>query len=253
MTEDMPVAARPAAPVGVELLEPAGIRLVETPAPSLPASERAALDRVWAQAVRADPGLFDGPAVACTGLTPDGPDILVLHWAPVGYRLFALRLVPGATTRVSSLYVAVVQPADDGRILVGRSPDSATRPGRWCLPGGCAEPPPPGDPLDPCALRRHAARELNEETGVFTSPDELTRWLLVRGDHGNVGVLHLAPSRPAVELTARHAELYAAHRSLGTEPELDRIALVGSPAEAAALPGPQADHLAPVLRRLLGG
>ncbi|MFJ8622445.1 NUDIX hydrolase [Kitasatospora sp. NPDC093550] len=251
MTEDMRASATTAASVTVELLEPAGIRLVETPAPPLPAAERAAAERAWERATRANPGLHDGPAVACTGLAPDGPDALVLHWARIDYRRFALRLVPGATTRVSSLYVAVVQPSDDGRILVGRSASPTAHPGRWCLPGGSAEPPPPGEPLDPPALRRHAARELAEETGVFTAPEELTRWHLVRGEHGNVGVLHLAPARPSAELSDCYEELSAAHRSLGTRPELDRIALVGSPAEAAALPGPQADHLAPVLRRLL--
>ncbi|MFJ9458132.1 NUDIX hydrolase [Kitasatospora sp. NPDC101447] len=253
MTEDLKPAAATTGPVDVELLEPAGIRLVETPAPPLPEPERAAMDRAWRQAVRANPGLFDGPVVACTGLVRDSPDTLVVHWARIGYRRFALRLVPGATARASSLYVAVVQPADDGRILVGRMAGPTARPGRWGLPGGCVEPPPPGEPLDPPALRRYAARELVEETGVFTPPERLTRWLLVRGEHGSVGVLHLAPPRPARELAERHAELCAAHRSLGAEPEFDRIALIGSPAEAAALPGPHADHLGPVLRRLFAG
>ncbi|MFD8788210.1 hypothetical protein [Kitasatospora sp. NPDC059599] len=56
---------------------------------------------------------------------------------------------------------------------------------------------PLGEPLDPPALRRHAARELVEETGVSTPREPLTRWPLVRSEHGSVGVLHLAPPVPA--------------------------------------------------------
>lgn len=79
---------------------------------------------------RANPtGLFDGPAVACTSLDWDDPHHVVLSWAPVTYRHYALRRVPGASA-LSSLFVAVLQPADDGRLLVGRmsSWTAASRP-----------------------------------------------------------------------------------------------------------------------------
>ncbi|MGW3040359.1 NUDIX hydrolase [Kitasatospora sp. NPDC001159] len=240
-------------PAAVRLLEPARLRLVETPPPPLPPADRAAMDHAWEKAASANPGLFDRPVVACTGLAADGPDTLVLHWARIRYRRFALRLVPGATARVSCLFAAVVQPADDGRILVGRMADPTAHPGRWCLPGGSVEPPPDGEPLDPCALRRRAAAELAEETGVLARPEELAMWLLVQGEHGNLGVLHLAPHRPARELYERPAELSAAHQTRGAVAEFDRIALVGTAAEAAALPGPRVDYLGPVLCRLAEG
>lgn len=66
-------------------------------------------------------------------------------------------------------------------------------------------------------------------------------------------MLHLAPPRPARELCERHAELSAAPRTRGAVAEFDRIALVGTAAEAAALPGPRVDCLGPVLRRLAEG
>ncbi|WP_367128556.1 NUDIX hydrolase [Saccharothrix sp. HUAS TT1] len=233
---------------GVELLDVTGLRLVEVDQPPIPAAERIAMDRAWQRQLRANPALFDGPVVVCAGVEPDGPGALLISWVRTTYRFFALRRVPGATSLLPSLFVCVVQPADDGRLLVGRASRTGAVPGRWQLPGGSVEPPAEREPLDLAALRRHAVRELAEETGVTATPDDLSGCLVTRGRNGNVGVVFVAPSRPAAHLRDRFASLPADEAARGREPEFDRIALVGSAAEAADLGPVRADYLEPVVR-----
>ncbi|WP_202971167.1 hypothetical protein [Saccharothrix sp. ALI-22-I] len=48
------------------------VRLVEAAAPRVPPEDRLTMDRVWDEAVRAKPSLFDGPVVACAGLDREG-------------------------------------------------------------------------------------------------------------------------------------------------------------------------------------
>lgn len=70
----------------------------------------------------------------------------------------------------------------------------------------CPPPPPtpaadtcPADPLttptpaSPWIRRNNAARELLEELGVGTDPDDLMLWAVTRGDHGDVGIHFAAP------------------------------------------------------------
>ncbi|GAA3428096.1 hypothetical protein GCM10018953_52790 [Streptosporangium nondiastaticum] len=237
---------------GVALLDVHRLRLVEIPAPPVPPGERAAMDRAWDEAVRANPSFFDGPVAASAGLEWEGPRSAVLTWARITYRRYALRLVPGATARLPPLFVSIAQPTDDGRLLVGRMSSSTAAPGRWQPPGGSAEPPEDSGSLDTAALARHAARELAEETGLDTAPDEMTLRSIVHGEEGDVGVLFLAPPRPEPLLRERFAALVAAETALGREPELDRIALVRSPAELARLGGTQVDYLEPIVRRYAG-
>jgi 8-oxo-dGTP pyrophosphatase MutT (NUDIX family) len=233
----------------VELWDASRIRLVETATPELSPRHRSAMDRLWAKAVRANPTLFDGPVAVITGLEPDGPDGLVLSWARASYRFRALRELSDAPVW-SSLFVsvAVLQPSDDGRVMVGRMAPSTAAPGRWQLPGGTVEPPEGQDELDLAALRRHAARELAEETGSDTPADALTPGLTIRGTRGNVGVLFLAPPRPADELRERYAELVRTETARGRDPEFDRIELVRSAADLRGLKGPHVDYLERVVR-----
>lgn len=198
------------------------------------------MDRVWDEKVRANPSLFDGPVAACAGLTRDGPHGVVLTWARTTYRRYVLRWIPGATARLPGLFADVAQPTCDGRLLVGRMGRSTSTPGRWLLPGGSVEPPGDGQVLDLAAVRGHAARELAEETGIESAPGELRLWLVTRGTHGSVGVLFLAPPRPAALLRERFAYRVAAETARGREPELT---------------GPGADHadyLEPVVARYAG-
>ncbi|MGW5328159.1 NUDIX hydrolase [Streptomyces sp. NPDC004014] len=232
----------------VELLDAPRIRLVETAAPGLSPAHRSAMDRRWEEAVRANPALFDGPVAALTGLERDGRDGLVLSWARATYRYRALRGVPDAPA-VASLFVSVLQPSEDGRLLVGRMASSTAAPGRWQLPGGTVEPPDGEAGLDLDGLRRHAARELAEETGTTSAAGSLTRWLTTRGTRGSVGVMFLAPPCPARELLDRYARLVSTETGQGFEPEFDRIALIRPTAGPAELDGPHVDYLAPVVRR----
>ncbi|MFF1274525.1 NUDIX hydrolase [Streptomyces marokkonensis] len=225
------------------------LRLVEALPPRLSPKERRAMDDAWDAAVRANPTLFDGPVAGCTGLEHDARGGLVLTWARATYRFYVLRRLPGASAGLPSLFVSVAQPADDGRLLVGRMASWTASPGRWQLPGGSVEPPPDGETLDLAALRRHAARELAEETGADTPADGLTPWQVTRGANGSVGVLFQAPPRPAAWLHDRHATLTATEHALGRTPELDRLALVRTPADLAPLTGPHVSYLEPVLRR----
>jgi 8-oxo-dGTP pyrophosphatase MutT (NUDIX family) len=235
----------------VELLPATRIRLVETAAPELSSRHRSAMDRVWEEAVRANPALFDGPMAVLTGLERDGHDGLLLSWARATYRYRALRQVPGAPV-CASLFVSVLQPTGDGRLLIGRMAPSTAAPGRWQLPGGTVEPPHGGGRLDLAGLRAHAARELAEEIGSDTPATALTHWLTARGTRGNVGVFFVAPPRPARHLRDRYAALVGAETACGADPEFDRVELIRSSAALAALEGPHVDYLRPVVRRYTG-
>ncbi|MFK4106581.1 NUDIX hydrolase [Streptomyces sp. NPDC019531] len=230
-----------------ELLEAVGLRLVEVAPPVLPAEVRAVMNREWGEAVRTNPALFDGPVAVCAGLSHDDGGGLVISWSRTTYRYFALRRVPGAAA-LRSLFVSVVQPTDDGRVLVGRMSSATSTPGRWQFPGGSVEPPTGTEPLDETALRRHAAVELAEETGVDSPAAALTRCLVTRGADGQVGVHYLAPPLPASLLHKRFEALVAGETARGRDPEFDRITLIGSPAELPDLAGPHVAYLDPVLR-----
>lgn len=243
MTETLP-------PLGVDLFDVHRLRLVEVDAPPVSPEDQLARDRVWDKAVQANPSLFDGPVVACAGLEWEGPHSLVLSWARVTYRHYALRRVSEAKS-LPSLFVNVVQPTDDGCVLAARMSSSTAAPGRWQLPGGSVEPPEDHEVLDEAALRRHAARELAEETGLYTAPEDLTLWAVTRGEHRSIGLTFLALRQPASVLRERFAAPTAAERALGREPELDQIALVRSPDELADLDGPHVDYLEPVVRRYM--
>lgn len=80
------------------------------------------------------------------------------------------------------------------------------------------------------------------------APGDLRLWVVSRGENGSVGLTYLAPALPEAVLRAGFAAA-AADRIQGREPELGDIALVRSLDDLAALAGPQADYLEPVVRR----
>ncbi|MFB9461728.1 NUDIX domain-containing protein [Streptomyces cinereospinus] len=202
-------------------------------------------------AVRANPALLDGPVVACGGLERTGPGILRLSWVRVTYRHYALRRVPGATA-LPSLFVNIVQPTTDGRVLAVRMSPSTAAPGRWQLPGGSVEPPQGGEVLDEPALAGQAARERSEELGIGAGAEHLKLWVVTRGENGSVGLTYLAPALSEAALRAEFAAAAEADRRQGRAPELEKMALVRSPGELAALVGPHADYLRPIVRRYFG-
>ncbi|ROO85267.1 NUDIX domain-containing protein [Actinocorallia herbida] len=224
------------------------LRLVEVPPPPVPPRHREAADLLWEAETRARPeALFDGPVVVCASLAREADGGWALAWAPAAYRHFTLRRVPGATP-LPSVFVTVVQPDEDGALLVGRTGPATAVPGRWQLPGGSVEPP-NGGPLDLAELGRQAARELAEETGTRTPPGDLVLWAVSEGEYGNVGVHFRAPPLPAAALRASFADLLAAERAAGRRPEFAACALINAAADLATFPHPHADYLAPVLHR----
>ncbi|MEW1722595.1 NUDIX domain-containing protein [Streptomyces sp. NPDC093109] len=234
--------------MGIDLFDVERLCLVESEAPPLSPADESARDRAWDRAVQANPSLFDGPVAACAGLEWAGQGALSLSWARVTYRHYALRRVPGATA-LPSLFVNVVQPTDEGRVLAARMSPSTAAPGRWQLPGGSVEPPQDGETLDEAALGGQAARELVEEMGISTPPDTLRLWAVTRGKNGSVGLTYLAPALPESALREGFAAAARTEHAQGREPELDEFALVRSPADLAGLAGPHVDYLEPVVRR----
>ncbi|MFJ4004974.1 hypothetical protein ACIPWL_16200 [Streptomyces sp. NPDC090023] len=67
------------------------LRLEQPAPPALTVSPRTEMDRRWAEAVRANPPLFDGKVAARTGLQRDGADGLLVSWTPLTYRFRVLR------------------------------------------------------------------------------------------------------------------------------------------------------------------
>ncbi|MFC9673393.1 NUDIX hydrolase [Streptomyces sp. NPDC056949] len=244
MTEILP-------PVGIDLFDVERLLLTEAAEPPLSPQDVEARDRMWELAVRANPALFDGAVVACGGMEQAGPRVLRLSWVRVTYRHYALRRVPGATA-LPSLFVNVVQPTDDGRVLAVRMSPFTASPGRWQLPGGSVEPPQGGAVLDESALAGEAARELAEEMGIGGAAEDLKLWVVTRGENGSVGLTHLAPALPEATLRAGFAAAAATERDQGREPELDDIALVSSPEDLAGLVGPHSNYLAPIVHRFFG-
>ncbi|MDQ0771588.1 8-oxo-dGTP pyrophosphatase MutT (NUDIX family) [Streptomyces aurantiacus] len=234
---------------GFDLFDVQRLSLSETMPPSLPAEHVAARDRLWDAAVRANPGaLFDGPVVACADMAWSGPGTLRLRWARVTYRHYALRRVPGAVA-LGSLFVNVVQPTDDGRLVVARMSPATAAPGRWQLPGGSVEPPEGDSGLDEDALVVQAARELAEEMGVAVAPRALRLWAVTRGENRSVGLTYLAPPLQETVLRKAFGEVARIERAQGREPELAELAMVRSTDDLTGLSGPRADYLEPIVAR----
>lgn len=200
------------------------------------------MDKIWDEAVLRNPALFDGPVAVCAGLTEDGNGRVVLEWARTTYRNFALRMVEGARSWLPSLFVAVAQPTDDGRLLVGRMGGSTAAPGRWQLPGGSVDPPLTGAELTPQSLRGHAALELGEEVGAPGGPLELSVWTAVRCPNGNIGVLFRAPGHPWETLRAGFEELRRSERTADRESEFVEVDVIAGPQDLKVRQ-PVADYL----------
>jgi 8-oxo-dGTP pyrophosphatase MutT (NUDIX family) len=173
---------------------------------------------------------------------------LEVSWCRASYRYRTVRQIPGAPA-LSSVFVCVLQPALDGRLLVGQMSASTSSPGLIQLPGGNLEPSPPGEELTLDALRRHASTELAEETGIVADPDDLTPWVAARTSNGNVGFFFLAPSLATEFILEQHASVVRADRQNGREPEFAEIALVSEADELDRLSSRSADYLRPLLDR----
>lgn len=235
---------------GVTLFDVVDVRFDEVPGPAFSPELLAAVDSAWEEMVRANPTVFDGPVVLCSGLD-HVPPRLEIAWSRATYRYRTVRQIPGAPA-LSSMFVCVLQPTSDGRLLVGRMSGSTSSPGAIQFPGGNLEPPPPGRRLTMAALRRHAATELVEETGIDASPEDLALFSVARASNGNVGFFFLAPTLPVEVVFERHVSIVALERSRGREPEFSDVALVGDAAALELLEGRPTDYLRPLIDRFMG-
>jgi 8-oxo-dGTP pyrophosphatase MutT (NUDIX family) len=232
----------------VDVFEPRTLRLVRTQSPSVSARHRIVLDQMWAEAVRSNPHLYDGPSIVVAHLDRL-PGELVLRWAPVTYRYFMLRRAGVAC--LPGLFAAVIQPTDTGGMLIGRSSSATSVPGRVHLPGGVVEP--PSDPdadLDVVGLAREAARELAEETGISTPSESFTFCLVTQAVGGNVGVIFRAPPLPESVIRDGFAEHRGREVAAGRAVEFDGIEIVSTMNNLVAMGGPYADSVIPVLRHV---
>ncbi|MEV7675501.1 NUDIX hydrolase [Streptomyces sp. NPDC088752] len=234
--------------VPVEFFDIRAPVFAEQPMPVLSPREEGEVERLWKETTTRNPATFDGPLVACLGVDRPGPGELVVRWAPMRYRHRALRRLRPPGQVPGSVFVTVLVPTEDG-LVVGRGSPATAAPGRWSLPGGAVEPPPSGMPLDTAELRRHAVRELVEETGVRVDEEELRLWAFTRsGPFGGLGFHFLCPPASGVLVRRLHADLSVAQVEHGTGPELDELAFVSSSARARSL-GPAADYLPSLLDR----
>lgn len=232
---------------GVVLFDALGVRFDEVPSPALPLEVQAAIDKAWGEMLEANPAVFDGPVILCSGLS-DLPDQLTVSWSRASFRYRTVRQIPAAPA-LSSMFACVLQPTSDGRLVVGRMSGSTSSPGLLQFPGGILEPPPPGQPLTISAVARHAAVELREETGICASAEDLRLWVVARRSNGNVGFFFLAPSVRAETVIQRHASLIRAERSEGQEPEFAEVSLITVSADLDQLIGQPVDYLRPLVDR----
>ncbi|GAA3602315.1 hypothetical protein GCM10022223_17610 [Kineosporia mesophila] len=236
-------------PGAIEFLDDdAAVGFVETAAPELSAEHRTAMNAHWHEAAQANAALFDGPVAAVTGVRDDVGGRIEVSWARTTYRRHALRRVPGAPT-LSWLFAAVVQPTPAGVLLGRMAAWTASGPGQWVLPGGSMEPPEAGQAMNEELIRRHAARELREETGLTVEPGHLERWALVRSAQGNVGFVYHAPPQPEAIVRRCFSGHIRREREHGEQAELTGVAFVGGPQQLEELDGPAAVSVPPLLSR----
>lgn len=232
---------------GVTRFDAVDVRFEEVPGPTFSPELLSAVDSAWEEMVRANPVVFDGPVVLCSDLDYASPRLGV-RWSRATYRYRTVRQIPGAPA-LSSMFVCVLQPTSDGRLLVGRMSRSTSNPGGVQFPGGNLEPPHPGRELTMSVLQRHAATELAEEAGIEVSPGDLVLFSVLRVSNGNVGFFFLAPDLPAGLILQRHASVVVAERSQGRQPEFAEVALVGDAVDLDVLDGRPADYLQPLVER----
>ena len=208
--------------------------------PQVTHEETQAASRLFDAATPRNPGLFDGPLVLVDRCSFDVVSTrMVVWWSPSTYRALALRRFG---YRISTLFVTVLVPTPGGTVLVGRAAPLTAKAGLWQFPGGSVTPPPSGTPLDIDHLATEASRELLEETGLWREPRSLSLWAVCRGDHHNVGVCFRAADMDVHEL----ADVRDVVRTCN-EPEFDKLAVVGTPTELAAL-GSSVDYVESCLR-----
>lgn len=222
----------------------------QDPAPD-PAAQQA-VDEHWHRLAASSPHMYDGPLVAVTGVsTAPAPAGITLSWGVSSYRHYLARHAPGPVPYARSLYTAVLQPADDGRVVVGQMHSGTTDPGRLQLPGGGVEPPPAGTTLDMPRLLEDGRRELAEETGIDHGPGQLRLWgVKTGGSHADVGVVCLAPPLPAEQINAMFDAHLKRCAETRTDPELVTLYLATSPNDPVLPDAPRVDYLDTLLATL---
>lgn len=213
--------------------------------PAFAVARRAEIEARWETAVAANPALFNGRVLLFDGLVVEG-ETLSATAVPVDYATFSAFMAwGGPDPSLVNLFGAAAIVSADGDLLLGQMGAHTDDAGTVKLVGGTP------DMSDVTAgrvdLTGSIARELTEETGLTVDQAQASSGFHFFLDPPYAAVIQvLRFSEPTAALVRR----IDAHLAADPEPELCRVAVVGSRSDPVVLGLPRytraiANHLLP--------